>query len=68
MPPRLGRFDGRLQGLPGRQRRLRGRLADREPVEVKVENGRPQLVIARPIHDPMATTVVVEIEGDKVER
>ena len=44
------------------------RLADREPVEVKVENGRPQLVIARPMHDPMATTVVVEIEGDKVER
>jgi len=44
------------------------RLADREPVEVKVENGRPQLVIARPIHDPMATTVVVEIEGDKAER
>jgi len=44
------------------------RLAGREPVEVKVENGRPQLVIARPMHDPMATTVVVEIEGDKVER
>lgn len=44
------------------------RLADRQPVEVKVENGRPQLVIAPPIHDPMATTVVVEIEGDKVER
>ena len=44
------------------------RLADAAPVEVKVENGRPQLVIARPIHDPMATVVVVEIEGEKVER
>ena len=44
------------------------RLADGQPVEVKVENGRPQLVIPRPIHDPMATAVVVEIEGDKVER
>ena len=43
-------------------------LADAKPVEVKVENGRPQLVVARPIHDPMATVVVVEIEGDKVER
>ena len=43
------------------------RLADEEPVEVKVENGRPQLVIPRPIWDPTATVVVVEIEGDKVE-
>jgi alpha-L-fucosidase len=42
------------------------RLADKEPVEVKVENGRPQLVIPRPIHDPTATVVVVEIEGDTV--
>ena len=44
------------------------RLADRQPVEVKIENGRPQLVIPRPIWDPTATVVVVEIEGDKVER
>jgi alpha-L-fucosidase len=44
------------------------RLADREPVEVKIENGRPQLVMPRPIWDPTATVVVVEIEGDKVER
>src|SRR2546422_189952 len=44
------------------------RLADAQPVEGKVENGRPQLVVARPIHDPMATVVVVEVEGDKVER
>jgi alpha-L-fucosidase len=44
------------------------RLADAQPVEVKAENGRPQLVVARPLLDPMATVVVVEIEGDKVER
>jgi alpha-L-fucosidase len=44
------------------------RLADQEPVEVKIENGRPQLVMPRPIWDPTATVVVVEIEGDKVER
>ena len=44
------------------------RLADKEPVEVKAENGRPPLVIPRPILDPMATVVVVEIEGDSVQR
>jgi alpha-L-fucosidase len=44
------------------------RLADQEPVEVKVEDGRPHLVIPRPIWDPMATVVVVEIEGDRVVR
>ena len=44
------------------------RLADGEAVEVKVENDRPRLVIPRPIHDPMATVVVVEIEGAEVVR
>jgi alpha-L-fucosidase len=44
------------------------RLADGETVETKVENGRTQLLIERPILDPMATVVVVELEGDKVER
>jgi alpha-L-fucosidase len=44
------------------------RLADAHPIEVKVEDGRPRLVIERPIHDPTATVVVVEIEGDAVER
>jgi alpha-L-fucosidase len=44
------------------------RLADKEPMEVKVENGRPQLVIPRPIWDPTATVVVVEIEGDAVQK
>ena len=44
------------------------RLADKQAVEVKTESGRPSLVIPRPIHDPMATVVVVEIDGDKVQK
>jgi hypothetical protein len=44
------------------------RLADSHPVGIKLEAGRPQLLIERPIHDPMATVVVVEIEGDRVQR
>jgi len=44
------------------------RLADAQPVEVKVEEGRPRLVIERPILDPTATVVVVEIEGDAVRK
>jgi alpha-L-fucosidase len=44
------------------------RLADAEPVALKIEGGRPQLVIPRPILDPLATVVVVEIEGDTVQR
>jgi alpha-L-fucosidase len=43
-------------------------LADGRPVEVKVEDGRALLQIVRPIVDPMATVVVVEIEGDQVRR
>jgi hypothetical protein len=44
------------------------RLADGEPVETKTESGRTSLVIHRPMLDLMATVVVVEIEGEKVER
>ena len=43
-------------------------LADGKPVEIKEENGRRQLVVTRPIVDPMATVVVVEIAGTQVER
>src|SRR6266851_4812385 len=43
------------------------RLADGAPVEVKTENGRPVLIIERPIFDPMATVIVVEVEGTKVQ-
>jgi alpha-L-fucosidase len=44
------------------------RLADGAPVPVRVADGRPALLIERPVIDPMATVVVVEIEGDHVER
>jgi len=44
------------------------RLADRKAIEVKVENEKPQLIMPRPIWDPMATVVVVEIEGATVEK
>jgi alpha-L-fucosidase len=44
------------------------RLADGAAVEVRAAGGRPALVIERPAIDPMATVVVVEIEGDRVER
>ena len=43
-------------------------LADGKPVEVKQEGDKRELVITRPIVDPMATVVVVEIEGDQVEK
>jgi len=42
-------------------------LADGKPVEIKEEGGKRQLVLARPISDPMATVVVVEVEGNAVE-
>jgi alpha-L-fucosidase len=43
-------------------------LANSKPVDVKTENRQTLLNIERPILDPMATVVVVEIEGDRVER
>jgi alpha-L-fucosidase len=42
------------------------RLADGAPIEVKKEGGKSFLIIERPIPDPMATVVVVEIAGDRV--
>jgi alpha-L-fucosidase len=44
------------------------RLADGAPVEVRRVDGRPALAIGRPVIDPMATVVVVEIDGESVER
>jgi len=44
------------------------RLADKAPVTMRVENGQTVLDMERPIYDPMATVVVVEFEGTKVER
>jgi alpha-L-fucosidase len=43
-------------------------LADGKPVQVKEANGRHQLVLSRPMVDPMATVIAVEIEGQKVEQ
>jgi len=43
------------------------RLADGAPVELKKENGKAFLVIERPILDPMATVVVVEVAGNRIE-
>lgn len=44
------------------------RLADKVPVETKLENGRTILTIERPILDPTATVVVVEFDGDTVQK
>ena len=43
-------------------------LADNKPVELKRDGGKIFLNVARPIVDPMATVVVVEIEGTSVQR
>jgi len=44
------------------------RLADKAPVPMKTENGRTFLNLDRPIFDPMATVVVVEFDGSRVQR
>jgi alpha-L-fucosidase len=44
------------------------RLADKAPVDMKTENGRTFLNLERPIFDPMATVVVVEFDGSRVQR
>jgi alpha-L-fucosidase len=44
------------------------RLADKSAVEMKTENGRTYLTLERPVFDPMATVVVVEFEGARVQR
>ena len=44
------------------------RLANRAPVDLKTENGKTTFTLERPILDPMATVVVVEFEGRKIER
>ncbi len=44
------------------------RLADKAPVTLKSDNGKNTLTMTGPILDPMATTVVVEFEGDKIIR
>jgi alpha-L-fucosidase len=45
------------------------RLADKAPMELKVEkNGRTSFALERPMLDPMATVVVVEFEGTKIDK
>jgi alpha-L-fucosidase len=44
------------------------RLADGAPIEIKKDGAKTLLNIERPIYDPMATVIVVEIEGDHVEK
>ena len=43
------------------------RLADGVPVEHRIENGRVSLIVERPVPEPMATVVVVEIDPPSVE-
>jgi len=38
------------------------------PVPLKIENGKTTFSLERPMLDPMATVVVVEFEGTKVEK
>jgi alpha-L-fucosidase len=44
------------------------RLADHAPIDLKVENGKTTFNMERPMLDPMATVVVVEFEGDRVQK
>jgi alpha-L-fucosidase len=44
------------------------RLADKAPIALKTENGRTTFNMERPMLDPMATVVVVEFEGQKIEK
>jgi alpha-L-fucosidase len=64
------RDPGALFELPAMKNAVKRawRLADGAPVEVRTVEGRSALAIERPVIDPMATVVVVEIEGDRVER
>jgi alpha-L-fucosidase len=43
-------------------------VATGKPVKTKTENGKTFLLVERPLPDPMATVVGVEIEGERVER
>ena len=44
------------------------RLADHAPIEVETRNGDTMINMPRPMLDPMATVVVVEYQGERVER
>jgi alpha-L-fucosidase len=44
------------------------RLADHAPIDLKTENGKTSFNMERPMLDPMATVVVVEFEGERVQK
>jgi len=44
------------------------RLADGAPIEIREANGGRQLIFTGQPIDPMATVVVLELDGDKVRR
>ena len=44
------------------------RLADRAAVELATANGKTTFTLERPMLDPMATVVVVEFEGDRIQK
>ena len=44
------------------------RLADQAPIDLKAENGKTTFNMERPMLDPMATVVVVEFEGERVQK
>jgi alpha-L-fucosidase len=44
------------------------RLADKAPVELKDDHGKTTFTLDRPMLDPMATVVVVEFEGERVQK
>ena len=56
--------------IPAIKNRIRGayRLADHAPLELKTESGKTTFNMPRPMLDPMATVVVVEFEGERIER
>jgi alpha-L-fucosidase len=56
--------------LPAFKNPVKGvyQLWDNAPVKYTTENGRTVLDVKRPIIDPMATVVVVEFEGDRIQK
>jgi alpha-L-fucosidase len=44
------------------------RLSDRAPMELRTVNGETQIQVAGLMNDPMATVLVLEIDGDSVQR
>lgn len=56
--------------IPAIKNRMKSayRLADHAPIELKTENGKTTFTMPRPMLDPMATVVVVEFEGERVQR